>query len=75
MARYVRERVWHPSQQISEQSDGSIVLSLTVSNDWALRSWILGFGPVARVLAPPHLAAQILEEIERTRSQYVPALE
>jgi proteasome accessory factor B len=75
MARYVKERVWHASQEIHEQPDGSVILSLTVSNDWALRSWILGFGPVARVLAPPHLAAQILEEVERTRSQYVPGLE
>jgi predicted DNA-binding transcriptional regulator YafY len=75
MARYVKERVWHPSQEIRQQADGSVILALTVSNDWALRSWILGFGPVARVLAPPHLAAQILEEVERTRSQYVPGLE
>jgi predicted DNA-binding transcriptional regulator YafY len=75
MARYVKERVWHPSQEIRELADGSVILALTVSNDWALRSWILGFGPVARVLAPPHLAAQILEEVERTRSQYVPGLE
>jgi predicted DNA-binding transcriptional regulator YafY len=75
MARYVKERVWHPSQVIREQPDGTVVLSLDVSNDWALRSWILGFGPVARVLAPPHLASQILDEIERTRSQYVPGLE
>jgi predicted DNA-binding transcriptional regulator YafY len=75
MARYVKERVWHPSQEIREQPDGSVILALTVSNDWALRSWILGFGPVARVLAPPHLAAQILGEVERTRSHYVPGLE
>jgi len=75
MARYVKERVWHRSQGIREQPDGRIILTLTVSNDWALRSWILGFGPLARVLAPADLAAQILEEIERTRSQYVPRLE
>ena len=75
MAKYVRERTWHPSQTVEDQGDGSVVLTLTVSNDWALRSWILGFGPLARVLAPPELAAQILEEVERTRSQYVPHLE
>ena len=62
-------------EEIREQPDGSVILALTVSNDWALRSWILGFGPVARVLAPPHLAAQILGEVERTRSHYVPGLE
>jgi predicted DNA-binding transcriptional regulator YafY len=75
MAKYVKGRAWHPSQEIREQGDGSLVLTLAVSNDWALRSWILGFGPLARVLGPPELAAQILEEVERTRSNYVPHLE
>ncbi len=70
MGRYVRDRIWHPSQQIEERQDGSLILRLTVSNDWALRSWILGFGALARVLAPAELAAQILEEVERTRSVY-----
>jgi predicted DNA-binding transcriptional regulator YafY len=75
IARYVKERIWHPSQDIQEQADGRVTLALTVSNDWALRSWILGFGPLARVVSPAELAAQILEEVERTRSQYVPGLE
>ena len=52
-----------------------MVLTLDVSNDWALRSWILGFGPLARVSRAASLAAQILEEVERTRSMYVPRLE
>ena len=75
MARYVRERIWHPSQEIRDSEDGGVTLTLSVSIDWALRSWILGFGPLARVLAPPALAAEILEEIERARSRYVPRLE
>jgi predicted DNA-binding transcriptional regulator YafY len=75
MARYVKERIWHPSQEISEQPDGGLILTLNVSNDWALRSWILGFGPLARVIAPKELADNILQELERTRSQYVPRLE
>jgi predicted DNA-binding transcriptional regulator YafY len=75
IARYVKERVWHSSQQLREDSDGRLILTLDVSIDWALRSWILGFGPLARVLAPPALANEILEEVERTRSQYVPRLE
>jgi predicted DNA-binding transcriptional regulator YafY len=75
IARYVKERVWHPSQQTHERPDGSLTLMLNVCNDWALRSWILGFGPLARVVAPPHLAAQILDEIDRARSQYVPQLD
>ena len=60
MAKYVKERIWHPSQTIEDQTDGSVVLTLTVSNDWALRSWVLGFGPLARVLAPPDRLADEL---------------
>lgn len=67
---YVKERVWHPSQQIRDEPDGSIVLTLDVCNDFALRSWILGFGPLARVVSPPHLAAQILSELEGARLRY-----
>jgi predicted DNA-binding transcriptional regulator YafY len=75
MGRYVRDRVWHPSQQIEEQADGGLVLRLTVSNDWALRSWILGFGPLAHVRLPRALAAQILDEVERTRARYTSRVE
>jgi predicted DNA-binding transcriptional regulator YafY len=70
MSRYIRERIWHPSQTIEERPDGGLVLRLTVSNDWALRGWILGFGALARVEAPAELAAQIVDELERTRVRY-----
>jgi predicted DNA-binding transcriptional regulator YafY len=36
---------------------------------------VLGFGPLARVVSPPALAAQVLEEIEGARSRYVPSLD
>ena len=70
IARYVKERVWHASQQSEDQRDGSVHLVLHVSNDWALRSWVLGFGPLARVVGPPELAAQVLDELERARARY-----
>jgi predicted DNA-binding transcriptional regulator YafY len=70
IARYVRERLWHPSQEIRDRPDGGIVLTLHVSNDFALRSWILGFGALAKVTSPATLAAAILEESERTSGVY-----
>jgi proteasome accessory factor B len=75
VAKYVRSRVWHATQTVRDQPDGSLIVELQVSNDWALRSWILGFGPLARVVSPADLATQILDEIERARSLYVPRLE
>ena len=70
IAPYVRERRWHPSQKNAERKDGGVVLSLSVCNDWALRSWILSFGPLARVLSPATLAAQIKDEIDRASERY-----
>jgi predicted DNA-binding transcriptional regulator YafY len=70
IARYIRERVWHASQDVQDQGDGGVILTLNVSNDFALRSWILGFGALARVVSPPELAAQISDEIERARRRY-----
>src|SRR4029079_15476191 len=70
IARYVKERVWHRSQQTAEERAGRLSMTLHVCNDWALRSWILGFGPLARVVSPPELVRQILDEADRTRLQY-----
>jgi predicted DNA-binding transcriptional regulator YafY len=70
IARYVKERMWHSSQEIEDGPDGSVRLTLNVSNDFALRSWILGFGPLAKVVSPPALAVQIVEEIEGARRRY-----
>jgi predicted DNA-binding transcriptional regulator YafY len=72
LARYVRERVWHPSQEVRARPDGGIDLILHVSNDVALRSWILGMGSQARVIAPADLAAEIAAELENARAQYEP---
>jgi predicted DNA-binding transcriptional regulator YafY len=75
IARFVKERVWHPSQSARETADGTLFMTLDVCRDWALKSWILGFGPDVRVVSPPELADEILGEIERARSHYVPRLE
>jgi predicted DNA-binding transcriptional regulator YafY len=70
IARYVKERMWHTSQEIEEEAGGSVRMTLNVSNDFALRSWILGFGPLAKVVSPPSLAALIVEELEGARKRY-----
>lgn len=59
VAGYIRERRWHPSQQIDEHADGALVLSLTVNHLLELKRWILSWGEMAKVLAPPELAREI----------------
>jgi predicted DNA-binding transcriptional regulator YafY len=71
-ADYVREREWHRSQEIIDGQDGTILLRLCVSDDRALRAWLLSFGASARVLAPARLAKEIADEIRAASERYAP---
>jgi predicted DNA-binding transcriptional regulator YafY len=70
IAPYVRARVWHASQEARDNDDGSLSLTMQVCHDLALRSWILSWGPAARVLFPDALAAQIKADLDAARKQY-----
>jgi predicted DNA-binding transcriptional regulator YafY len=70
VADYVRARQWHASQQIRETPSGGLAVSLDVCLDRSLRSWILSFGPFARVMAPEGLAQSIARELADATAQY-----
>jgi predicted DNA-binding transcriptional regulator YafY len=65
IAPFVRTRVWHDSQQIDDRAGGALRMRLRVSDDWALRSWLLGFGAAVRVIRPAGLAEALAEEHAR----------
>ena len=71
VAAYVRARVWHTSQQLREAAGGKVVLSLNVCHDWALRSWILSWGPFARVLAPAALVRALRSDLQAATDRYI----
>ena len=73
VAPYVRARVWHASQQLREAAGGTLVLSMNVCHDWALRSWVLSWGPFARVLAPGTLAEELRADLQAATDRYVHA--
>lgn len=70
IAPYVRARVWHASQQIRDQPDGGLTLTMQVCHDWALRSWILSWGSFARVLSPESLATDVRADLESAQAVY-----
>ncbi len=45
MASYIRERVWHESQDLEDRPDGSVLLRMQVAPGFELQSWIKGFLP------------------------------
>lgn len=62
-ARWIKERTWHPSQQIQPQDDGGLILRLTVSGEGDLLRWILGYGSHVEVLMPAWLRERVAEEV------------
>jgi len=70
VAPYVRARVWHASQDVRDNGDGGVHVTMDVCHDWALRSWILSWGPFARVVAPAALARTIRADLETAGTRY-----
>jgi predicted DNA-binding transcriptional regulator YafY len=69
-ADYVRTRTWHASQQLRETDNGGVAMTLDVCLDRALESWILSFGPFARVVSPERLMRTIADQFQEARAQY-----
>ena len=67
---YVVAREWHQSQRTEAVPGGGVHLTLNVCLDRALQSWILSFGPFARVVAPEGLARDIAGQFEEARARY-----
>lgn len=58
-APYVQGRTWHESQSTTALADGRVRMTLDVSIDWALTSWLLGFGADVKVISPSALATSV----------------
>jgi proteasome accessory factor B len=64
-ADYVREKRWHPSQQLRELPGGEIELRLKLSSLGEVQRWVLGWGGSARVIEPPELIRSVHEAASR----------
>jgi hypothetical protein len=55
---------------VADAADGGITLTLQVCLDRALESWILSFGPAARVVSPSVLEKKIGSQLQQGAAQY-----
>lgn len=72
LARYIRERLWHPSQKLRDLPDGRVELTLRVADTLEVRRWILGFGAQAEVVEPDSLREALGAEAEAVSQQLAP---
>ena len=65
VADYIREKRWHPSQELVELPAGEVELRLKLGSLQEVERWVLGWGGAAKVLAPPELATGVRQAAER----------
>jgi predicted DNA-binding transcriptional regulator YafY len=67
IAGYIRERVWHESQELTDKPDGSVVLRMNVAPGFELQAWVKSFLPHSRVIQPASLRDSVAKDIEKAR--------
>ena len=69
-APYVRERLWHPSQQLTHLPDGGVQLCFRAGGPFEIRRWILGWGDAVQVISPDELRDEIRGMLSRSLAVY-----
>jgi predicted DNA-binding transcriptional regulator YafY len=69
-ARYIKERRWAAEQVITEQEDGSIILSMKTSGWFEVKKWLLSFGSQVEVLEPKKMREEIRNELHLAAAKY-----
>ena len=69
-ASIIKERTWHPNQEIEELADGSIILSYISNQQSQTLYWVSKWGPDAEILEPKELRQKAKEWFSETRNRY-----
>lgn len=70
VARFVKEKTWHPSQKLTLHPNGSITAQFELTDHEELSRWVLSFGSAARAIEPPELVSAIRGEVLRLAESY-----
>jgi predicted DNA-binding transcriptional regulator YafY len=62
VAAWVKDKLWHQSQEISVLKDGRLRMTLKVADTDELTGWILSFGSQVRVIRPETLRVKVRDE-------------
>jgi predicted DNA-binding transcriptional regulator YafY len=61
----VKDRLWHPSQELTSLQGGWLRMALQVADTRELLGWILSFGRGVRTLRPDALREAVRDEARR----------
>jgi predicted DNA-binding transcriptional regulator YafY len=61
VAVYIRERLWHPNQELVELPGGDLELRFTCGASWEVSAWVASWRHWVHVLEPTELQAELSE--------------
>lgn len=70
IAEYIEEKVWHASQEIEKQVDGSILFRAKVAGIDEIKFWVMTWGAKAEVIEPRSLRHAIKKDIDQMQNAY-----
>jgi len=70
VAGYISEKVWHKTQKIKPQKDGSLIFEARVAGTDEIKFWLMTWGSKAEVLAPKGLREEMRIEAEVMLQKY-----
>lgn len=73
-ARWVAEDPWHPDQQIVQQPDGSILLTVKAAHELEIIPRVLALGSEAELLSPDSCRKKLAAVLRQAADQYGPAI-
>jgi predicted DNA-binding transcriptional regulator YafY len=70
VAGYIAEKVWHDSQKLFPQADGSLLFKAEVAGTEEIKFWVMNWGSKALVLEPESLRDEIRDEAATLVERY-----
>jgi proteasome accessory factor B len=70
MSVFVSSREWHPTQTLEQLPDGCVRLAFECADIAPVVSWVLEWGPHARVIEPPELVEHVRRELREALARY-----
>jgi predicted DNA-binding transcriptional regulator YafY len=69
-ARYVCERVCHPTQELRDLAGGRLEMTLRLNHLLEVKRWVMSLGPDCEVLEPEQLRSEVAAELLQAVRQY-----
>lgn len=68
-AKWIKERIWHPTQEIKELQDGRLLFKIK-ANPEEIKRWIIGYGSSVEVIEPKSYREEIKKEVIKLSEIY-----